>query len=315
MPHIRRKRNVTRKNKVITMMSDVVFKSVLQDKSCEDYLVDIIEGITKIDKECIKRNLVFKNSELTKEEIEEKGKITDLLIELENNIINLEMNKYYYEGLFNKNDRYVTKLKEGMISKKERFAEEKKVMQINFNNFDMFDERVIIKFKMMDPERHLIRSDYMRVTDTEIYYVNLKRVRQKYYNKEELTKFEKELLIMTTDNKEELRKISKGSKEMESVAKKISKLPKEEEMQGIYLKEEQEAFIRDQIRAYAMTDGHAAGKKEGIKEGIKEGKLVGKIESKKEIALNMLNKNMDVKTISELTGLPENEITNLKQEG
>ena len=282
------------KNKVITMMSDVVFKSVLQDRSCEDYLVDIIEGITKIDKEYIKRNLVFKNSELTKEEIEEKGKITDLLIELENNIINLEMNKYYYEGLFNKNDRYVTKLKEGMISKKERFAEEKKVIQINFNNFDMFDERVIIKFKMMDPERHLIRSDYMRVTDTEIYYVNLKRVRQKYYNKEEL------------------RKISKGSKEMESVAKKISKLSKEEEMQGIYLKEEQEAFIRDQIKAYAMTDGHAAGKKEGIKEGIKEGKLVGKIESKKEIALNMLNKNMDVKTISELTGLPENEITNLK---
>lgn len=30
------------KNKVITMMSDVVFKSVLQDRSCEDYLVDII---------------------------------------------------------------------------------------------------------------------------------------------------------------------------------------------------------------------------------------------------------------------------------
>ena len=237
------------KDKVITMMSDAVFKSVLQDRSCEDYLVDIIEGITKINKDYIKRNLVFKNSELTKEEIEEKGKVTDLLIELQGNIINLEMNKYYYEGLFNKNDRYVTKIKEGMITKKEKFVKEKKVIQINFNNFDMFDERVIIKFKMMDPERHLIRSDYMKVTDTEIYYINLKRVRQKYYNKEELTKLEKELLIMTTDNKEELRKISKGSREMESVAKKISKLSKEEEMQGIYLKEEQEAFIRDQIKA------------------------------------------------------------------
>ncbi|HIU39898.1 MAG TPA: hypothetical protein IAB68_01170, partial [Candidatus Aphodocola excrementigallinarum] len=95
------------KDKIITMMSDEVFKSVLQDRSCEDYLVDIIEGITKINKDYIKRNLVFKNSELTKEEIEEKGKITDLLIELQDNIINLEMNKYYYDGLFNKNDRYV----------------------------------------------------------------------------------------------------------------------------------------------------------------------------------------------------------------
>ena len=35
------------KDKIITMMSDEVFKSVLQDRSCEDYLVDIIEGITK----------------------------------------------------------------------------------------------------------------------------------------------------------------------------------------------------------------------------------------------------------------------------
>ena len=301
------------KDKVITMMSDEVFKSVLQDRSCEDYLVDIIEGITKINKDYIKRNLVFKNSELTKEEIEEKGKITDLLIELQGNIINLEMNKYYYDGLFNKNDRYVTKLKEGMITKKEKFAKEKKVIQINFNNFDMFDERIIIKFKMMDPERHLIRSDYMKVTDTEIYYINLKRVRQKYYNKEELTKLEKELLIMTTDNKEELRKISKGCREMESVAKKISKLSKEEEMQGIYLKEEQEAFIRDQIRAYAMTDGYNDGMEKGLKEGHKEGKHEGIIESKKEIAINMLNKNMDIKTISDVTGLSENEITNLKQ--
>ena len=283
------------KDKVITMMSDEVFKSVLQDRSCEDYLVDIIEGITMINKDYIKRNLVFKNSELTKEEIEEKGKITDLLIELQGNIINLEMNKYYYDGLFNKNDRYVTKLKEGMITKKEKFAKEKKVIQINFNNFDMFDERIIIKFKMMDPERHLIRSEYMKVTDTEIYYINLKRVRQKYYNKEEL------------------RKISKGCREMESVAKKISKLSKEEEMQGIYLKEEQEAFIRDQIRAYAMTDGYNDGMEKGLKEGHKEGKHEGIIESKKEIAINMLNKNMDIKTISDVTGLSENEITNLKQ--
>lgn len=273
---------------------------------------------------------MFKNSELTKEEIEDKGKITDLLIELQNNIINLEMNKYYYDGLFNKNDRYVTKIKEGMITKKEKFAEEKKVIQINFNNFDMFDERVIIKFKMMDPERHLIRSDYMKVTDTEIYYINLKRVRQKYYNKEELTKLEKELLIMTTDNKKELKEISRGYKEMESVAKKISKLSKEEEMQGIYLKEEQEAFIRDQIRAYAMADGraeghaeglakghaegHAEGRAEGLAEGLKEGKNEGKIESKKEIATNMLNKNMDIKTICEVTGLSKEEVEKLRSE-
>ena len=132
----------------------------------------------------------------------------------------------------------------------------------------------------------------MKVTDTEIYYINLKRVRQKYYNKEEL------------------RKISKGCREMESVAKKISKLSKEEEMQGIYLKEEQEVFIRDQIRAYAMTDGYNDGMEKGLKEGHKEGAL----NKQKEIVINMLNKKMDIKTISDITGLSTDEIERLKEE-
>ena len=98
-------------DKVVTMTSDTVFKSVLQDRDCEDYLVDLISGITKIKREFIKQNLVFKNSELSKEELEEKGKVTDLLIELRDNIINLEMNKKYYDGLFDKNGRYVDKVK------------------------------------------------------------------------------------------------------------------------------------------------------------------------------------------------------------
>ena len=150
----------------------------------------------------------------------------------------------------------------------------------------------------------------MKVTDTEIYYINLKRVRQKYYNKEELTKLEKELLIMTTDNKEELRKISRGCREMESVAKKISKLSKEEEMQGIYLKEEQEVFIRDQIRAYAMTDGYNDGMEKGLKEGHKEGAL----NKQKEIAKNLLKEGIDIKIISTSTGLSKGEIEKLKSE-
>ncbi|HIU39760.1 MAG TPA: hypothetical protein IAB68_00455 [Candidatus Aphodocola excrementigallinarum] len=150
----------------------------------------------------------------------------------------------------------------------------------------------------------------MKVTDTEIYYINLKRVRQKYYNKEELTKLEKELLIMTTDNKEELRKISKGCREMESVAKKISKLSKEEEMQGIYLKEEQEAFIRDQIKAYAMKDGYNEGMEKGLKEGHKEGAL----NKQKEIAKNLLKEGIDIKIISTSTGLSKGEIEKLKSE-
>ena len=121
---------------------------------------------------------------------------------------------------------------------------------------------------------------------------------------------------MTTDNKEELKEISRGYKEMESVAKKISKLSKEEEMQGIYLKEEQEAFIRDQIKAYAMKDGYNDGLEKGMEKGLKEGHTKGleegALNKQKEIVINMLNKNMDIKTISDITGLSTCEIEKLK---
>ena len=178
--------------KVIPMTYDVVFKSVLQDKKCEAYLIDLLSNITKIKKEYIKGNMVFKNTELKKDEIKEKGKTTDLIIEFKDNIINLEMNKNYYDGLFDKNDRYVDKIKDGLIVKGEKYIKQKKVIQINFDNFELFDERVIVKFRMIDEERGLIRSDYVYNTDVEIYHINLQNVRNMYYNKDKLSKFEKD---------------------------------------------------------------------------------------------------------------------------
>lgn len=308
---------IKNEDRIITMASDTVFKTVLRDKNCEDYLVDLISGITKIKKEYIKDNLVFKNAELIKDEVIEKGKITDLLIELKDNIINLEMNKKYYDGLFDKNDRYIDKLKDGMVMKGEKYGKQKKVIQINFDNFKLFDERIIIKFKMMDVEKGLIRSDYLINTDVEIYHVNLKRVRDMYYNKYNLSKFEKELLIMTIDSMEELTKVTKGYKEMEPVAKKISKLTKEEEMQGIYIKEEQEEFIKQKIREYAAAKGYEDGIEQGIEKGIEQGIEQGIEKGIKEgilnVAKNMLSKNINTDSISELTGLSIEEIEKIKK--
>ena len=53
-------------------------------------------------------------------------------------------------------------------------------------------------------------------------------------------------------------------------------------------------------------------KNEGIKEGKEEGKQEGIEESKKEIAKKLLNKNMPLKEISEITELTIQEIKNLE---
>ena len=307
-------------NKIIPMIYDEVFKSVLQDKQSEGYLIDIISNITGIKKEYMKGNIVFKNSLLTKYSLNEKGRATDLIVELKENIINLEMNKNYYEGLYDKNDGYIDKIKDGSLRTGDSYTSQKKVIQINFDNFEIFDERIIIKFRMMDTKRHLKRSDYICNKDVEIYHVNLKRVRQKYYNKSKLSKFEKELLMMTIDNEQELIKITKGCWEMENVADKISRVSKEEELQGIYDIEEREEFIKQRIRQYAMkkgydeglkvgmTDGMKKGIEEGIKEGIEQGTIKGALEKQKEIAKKLLESGVCIEIIEKSTGLEKEEI-------
>lgn len=290
---------IKEKTKVIPMTFDIVFKSVLNDSKTKGYLADIISGITKIDKKYIKGNIVFKNTELSKGEIKEKGKIADLIVEVKDNVINLEMNKNYYDGLFDKNDRYIEKIKDGIVTKGSKYSTQKKVIQINFDNFELFDERVVIKFRMVDEERGLVRSDFIYNTDTEIYHINLKRIKEMYYNKSELTKLEKELLVMTLDDEEELQKVSKGCKEMEIVADKISKVSKEEELQGIYDIEEQEKFIRDRISFHAYNKGMSEGEKEGTKKGI----II--------TAKNLLKQNIPIDVIANATGLSKEEIEKL----
>ena len=75
----------------------------------------MLSNITTIPKEEFEGKIVFKNSELTNKENNEKLKIADLIIELDKSVINLEMNKKLYLGLIDKNDRYLYKIKEGYV--------------------------------------------------------------------------------------------------------------------------------------------------------------------------------------------------------
>ena len=87
-------------------------------------------------------------------------------------------------------------------------------------------------------------------------------------------------------------------------------------------------------RETGREEGHKVGKEEGLKEGLKEGRKEGKEEGLKEgkeegikegraegakrnscdIAKRMLEKGIDIETISELTGLTAEEVSSLRKE-
>lgn len=301
-----------REGLVVPATYDIVFKSVMQDESCRDYLVEILHECTKLDKSYIKKNMVIRNSELSVKNVNEKRKITDLIIDIENNIINLEMNRYYYDGLIERNDIYLNSIRNLRLG--EEYVNMPKVIQINFNNFDMYDDRTIIKFMIMDEEKHIKKTE-----NYEKYHINLNRIRQKYYNKEKLSMFEKRLLILCLDKKEKLKKVSSGDEIMKKVEEKILTISEEDAMILCYDIEEhrekvRRAVTRTEVRiATEKAVGKAVEKatkkaiKKGIKEGIKEGKREGKVETAKKLLKN----GVDIKIISTCTGLSIDKIKNL----
>ena len=78
-------------------------------------------------------------------------------------------------------------------------------------------------------------------------------------------------------------------------------------------KEEMEEIREHDGYVRGHADGVQEGKKLGIKEGLARGTTEGAQAKQRDIAANMLAKGMDAALISELTGLSEEDIAELRR--
>ena len=168
------------------------------------------------------------------------------------------------------------------------------VFQLNFNVINRFDDRLFIEFCMKD--------ETGRFTDEENFkriHINMVKPLEKYYNngKESLTKLEKILVMFQITSRRELKDISKGDEDLESMAKIIEDLNEDEHIIGLYDKDKMDAWMKKIDHAEAVKEGHAEGA---------QSKTI-------EIAKNMLQMNMEIPTISKATGLTELEIKKIKE--
>ena len=121
-----------------------------------------------------------------------------------------------------------------------------------------------------------------------------------YTGGEPITRFEKILLMLQLNDKDELRNLVKGDEELEKMEKKIEELSYNEDIIGLYDKEAYDKMAHDIDVAEAR------------KEGIEHGKAEAISERNIEIAKNMLAKDTDINFIAEVTGLTKEEIEGLK---
>ena len=160
---------------------DSVFKAIMG--GCLLYLGDIISKLTGLDKDFIIKNFKEQNVEHKIMNALERKKVSDFIFKLTGFIINLECNRGYWDGLIERNDAYFCKIKGELLSKGEEYSKKIKVIQINFDMFDNFEECLgkenISKFYMKN------NDNIIETKTSEKIHIDMMKSYNKYLNGEE----------------------------------------------------------------------------------------------------------------------------------
>lgn len=272
-----------RKKEVIPGTFDAVFKAVLTEE--KEVLAEIIELVIGIPKEEVIKNGVIINSEYVRENIIETDKKSDLLISIGDNVINLEMDRRYYSGSNKKNNKYIHKIV--------NHYNPKNTVQICFTSYKEGEE---LKGKKKSIRKYMFQDSDGNVEDygLEKYKIDLEYIENKYYNNDELTRREKIFLMFKESNREKLKEISKGDKIMDKIYKRLDKLSEDEALSLLYDEKEREEEKKQAEIEYA--------EEHGLNKGIKQ------------TAKNMLERNMNIDVVAEITGLSLEEVIKLKED-
>ena len=272
-----------RKKEVIPGTFDAVFKAVLTEE--KEVLAEIIELVIGIPKEEVIKNGVIINSEYVRENIIETDKKSDLLISIGDNVINLEMDRRYYSGSNKKNNKYIHKIVNHYNTKN--------IVQICFTSYKEGEE---LKGKKKSIRKYMFQDSDGNVEDygLEKYKIDLEYIENKYYNNDELTRREKIFLMFKESNREKLKEISKGDKIMDKIYKRLDKLSEDEALSLLYDEKEREEEKKQAEIEYA--------EEHGLNKGIKQ------------TAKNMLERNMNIDVVAEITGLSLEEVIKLKED-
>ena len=252
----------------------------------------IIGGINE---NYLRKNLKVINNEVPKGQLKERTKRTDVLLNIEKNIINLEMNSIYYDGLFEKNDLYQHGLLTSATRIGEKYTDIKTVIQINIDNFSKFKKAISV-FKVMEIDTKEIENEhYIK------YHISLPKIQKKYYNREKLSYLEKQLVMIGINKKDLLKEISLGDEVLMELKKKVEVLSEDEVFANIYDEERDKMMVENDKLAYAE------------KQGMEKGLVQGKEQKRLEIAKTMLKNNVEEDLIIKYTGITKEELNKLKK--
>ena len=245
--------------------------------NCFLFKVDMTYQITGVPKDLILKTYYEKNSEFVISNAIERGKRSDILFGIEGYVINYELNNKYSLATIIRNDNYLDKIKIDISNKNYTYNNMPKAIQINLNNFNHLNKNNVKEIFKSRDENGVVEN-----VKWEKYHLSFLQVYVKYKKGLELSKLEKEMLILRLRKIEEIDALAEGDVELMEVANELKRLSLDINTVGFY----DEAEENEKMMRSLKAEGEMLGEKRGIKQGIKQGAN----NEKKSIAKSMLAK-------------------------
>ena len=280
----------------IPIVSDSMFKTMINNESRMEYICYLIASIFNEDYNEVLKNTKFIKNNIDKYKNEESNKTVDLLCKIKGKILNVEVNNNTSKSSLERNLGYMFSLYSANMKRGEKYNFNE-VIQININNFRFRSRRDVLEECYITNINHIPKDiNDFQIYSNKIRIINiyLSNIRKKDYNKLKL--YEKLLLIFNENDNQLLKDLSKGDEIMEKYVKESKEASEQDEVIGMYDKE-----LHDERLRLAENDEY---REKGIEEGIQQ--------NQKETALKMLQKGYDITDISECTGLSLDELQKLK---
>ena len=285
--------------KMIKLTFDTAFKSFFSRNP--DFLKDfLIEELT-LDMNKDETKITVSNVELPKDIQKEYQKKVDIIIYLDDTtIVNVEANTNKFKNIKRRNFIYMAKLYGLTLKKGEdvKKLEEADLYQLNINASK--DDKEI------GENIYELKSRFTGEVLIDNFTLHLKNIayyRDLYYTKgEKLNRADIWLVVLSSENYEELYKtVSQilDEKDTDIFMDEVVKMNLEEPILT-----EWEAKMLDEIEKYDTI-------KNSKEEGFEEGESSGIQKTKVETARKMLEKNMKLEDIVDITGLSKEEIKKL----
>ena len=274
-----------------TCKYDKAFKEIMMKEENFNILKKVLETILKVRIQEIKLQPLNLNTG----NIHIKGKEVDLLVITEQGKIEVEVNTYYNDYVRVRNFSYITSIYNNQVTVGEKYNEDTNIIQINLN-YGVKDT----EYKRIYKVRDETGKEYIK--NFCIYEINMEKLKEIWYDKNELEIEKNKYLLMLDMEIKDLKKLSKD-RVVKEYMEKIEKLNEDPIFINWITKEKDEQMIKNTQLYRATQEGINIGISQGINQGMKKEKL--------EIAKNLLEQNIDIDVIMSATGLTKEEIEKL----